>query len=151
MNVIGRVPGGIGLDVEELDHECRPLDPVSMRLAWIRTAGVGEMDVVYTTLFDLSHLRRGDIFRHARRISPDKLEHKLLLLAIQFSIGDSLWLADVRGTAVLFDLGELLVLKGNLALLLIKRLEKFPGQVVCLRKRARAFARALFHRGWVGA
>src|SRR5262249_40094806 len=46
VNVVGRVATRIGLDVEELDDEGRPLHPIGVGLAWfVLIAGKGEVDL----------------------------------------------------------------------------------------------------------
>src|SRR5438309_7053588 len=65
VDVVRRVPGRIGLHVEEHDDERRPLDAVGVRpTGLVILPRDGEVDVLQPRLPGLLQLRRGDVRRH---------------------------------------------------------------------------------------
>ncbi len=51
MDVVGYVPSGIRLDIDELDEEAWSLHDVVVSNAWIRRPGPCEMDLCRNLLF----------------------------------------------------------------------------------------------------
>src|SRR5689334_15258878 len=63
VNVVGGVAGGIGLLVQELDHERGTLHAVTVLLALFGAALIREVDLVDTAFLDKFHLGGGYLRR----------------------------------------------------------------------------------------
>src|SRR5262249_12283546 len=119
VDVIGRVAGRVGLDIEELDDEGWSLHTISVRLArLVVLTGKGELHLVEARLLEAIQFVDGDVCRHSAGVILDELVEDLLLLLGHLRCGQSSRWTDAREGDTLFDLRKLLCLPCNLLLLL---------------------------------
>src|SRR5262249_10259158 len=86
----GGVPDGVhvigaGLGVVVLDDECRPLDPIVVRLAALEAAGPGEGDLVPARLLGLLEVLRRQFAAEPVGVLFDQHPERLLLLGIELA------------------------------------------------------------------
>src|SRR5437879_3276392 len=80
MNVVGRVLGGVGLDVQEFDHERRGYHTVTVRFAVLGAPGVSEMDLVDACLLCFRNVSLSDFVGHPLGVGGDQLLERISLL-----------------------------------------------------------------------
>ena len=80
--MVGGIPGGIRLRVDELDEKGRSLDAIVVADPGLRCTGPREMDLIGSGLHDLFPASLPDLVRYVFQIGPYQAAQYELLLAI---------------------------------------------------------------------